>query len=159
MSWNLSLNYIKIHTHSTGFSLLPHVIVMLNTIANLFFFYRSNTTNEELGEMVKTNNPEEINIDTDESDEEEEVEGQCSDRLFHSLLAQPNGRHGLPLGLCKGTVSGLWNTVEIPIGHMSLQCIMTQVFRSTNCQMDMPANCRPCFIAYWQSHCHRARTV
>ncbi|XP_013420306.1 pre-mRNA-splicing factor SYF1 [Lingula anatina] len=38
-------------------------------------FVRSNTTEEELGEMTKTNNPEEINIDEDfESDEEETVE-------------------------------------------------------------------------------------
>ena len=37
-------------------------------------FVRSDATEEELGEMVKTNNPEEINIDSDESDDEETVE-------------------------------------------------------------------------------------
>lgn len=43
-------------------------------------FVRSDTTTEELGEMVKTNNPNEINIDSDESDDEEtieEVQLQC----------------------------------------------------------------------------------
>jgi pre-mRNA-splicing factor SYF1 len=37
---------------------------------------RSETTDEELGEMTKTNNPEEINIDDEGStDEDEQVEG------------------------------------------------------------------------------------
>ena len=46
---------------------------------SLYFFCccRSNTTEEELGEMTKTHNPEEINIDDDfESDDEETVEGK-----------------------------------------------------------------------------------
>ena len=43
---------------------------------------------------------------------------------FTVSLHNPNGRH-LPTvravqGL-KGTVNGLWKTVEIPTGHMSLQ--------------------------------------
>ena len=38
---------------------------------------RSSTTNEELGEMTKTNNPEEILLDSDvETDEEKEAEGK-----------------------------------------------------------------------------------
>ncbi|KAH3792946.1 hypothetical protein DPMN_146448 [Dreissena polymorpha] len=38
---------------------------------------RSNTTDEELGEMTKTTNPDNINIDEDFStDEDEEVEGR-----------------------------------------------------------------------------------
>ncbi|XP_050403094.1 pre-mRNA-splicing factor SYF1 [Patella vulgata] len=37
-------------------------------------FVRSSTTTEELGEMTKTNNPEEIDIDEFESDEDEEIE-------------------------------------------------------------------------------------
>ncbi|KAK6195762.1 hypothetical protein SNE40_001120 [Patella caerulea] len=37
-------------------------------------FVRSSTTTEELGELTKTNNPEEIDIDEFESDEEEEIE-------------------------------------------------------------------------------------
>jgi len=37
--------------------------------------FRSETTEEELGEMTKTNNPEEIDIDEDETDEDEQVEG------------------------------------------------------------------------------------
>lgn len=35
---------------------------------------RSTTTDEELGELTKTHNPEEINIDED-SDDDEQVEG------------------------------------------------------------------------------------
>ena len=43
----------------------------------LFFVCRSNTTDEELGELAKTTNPDEINIDEDySSDEDEEVEGK-----------------------------------------------------------------------------------
>lgn len=39
--------------------------------------HRSNTTDEELGEMTKTTNPDEINIDSDfSSDEDENIEGQ-----------------------------------------------------------------------------------
>ena len=37
---------------------------------------RSDTTHDELGDLVKTNNPEEINIDDDDTDEEETVEGE-----------------------------------------------------------------------------------
>ena len=37
---------------------------------------RSDTTHDELGDLVKTNNPEEINIDDDDTDEEETVEGK-----------------------------------------------------------------------------------
>jgi hypothetical protein len=39
---------------------------------------RSSTTAEELGEMTKTNNPEEIQLDSDvDTDEEKEAEGEC----------------------------------------------------------------------------------
>lgn len=40
--------------------------------------YRGSNTEEELGDLTKTNNPEEINIDDDEdeSDDDEEVEGK-----------------------------------------------------------------------------------
>ena len=48
----------------------------------MFFFPwlpRSNATDEELGEMTKTTNPDEINIDSDfSSDEDENVEGMWS---------------------------------------------------------------------------------
>ena len=37
-------------------------------------FIRSNATDEELGELTKTNNPDEINIDEGDSDDEGEVE-------------------------------------------------------------------------------------
>ena len=41
------------------------------------FDFRSNTTDEELGELTKTTNPDEINIDEDySSDEDQEVEGR-----------------------------------------------------------------------------------
>ena len=41
-------------------------------------------------------------------------------RIFlHSL-------NGMPLGLYKGIVSGFWNTLEIPTGCMSPQCIATE---------------------------------
>ena len=40
-------------------------------------FVRSDKTDEELGAMTRTNNPDEINIDSDvESDEDETVEGK-----------------------------------------------------------------------------------
>ncbi|ESO83805.1 hypothetical protein LOTGIDRAFT_236450 [Lottia gigantea] len=39
-------------------------------------FVRSSTTTEELGELTKTNNPEEIDIDEFESDDEAEIEGR-----------------------------------------------------------------------------------
>ena len=38
--------------------------------------YRSTTTDEDLGELTKTHNPEEIDID-DDSDDDENVEGEC----------------------------------------------------------------------------------
>ena len=41
---------------------------------------RSKTTDEELGELTKTTNPDEINIDEDySSDEDQEVEGEIID--------------------------------------------------------------------------------
>ena len=49
-------------------------------ILSSFYFsqIRSDATEEELGELTKTNNPEEINIDDDDiaTDEEEEIEGK-----------------------------------------------------------------------------------
>ena len=48
---------------------------------HVFFSWlpRSNATDEELGEMTKTTNPDEINIDSDfSSDEDENVEGMWS---------------------------------------------------------------------------------
>ena len=52
----------------------------LNTNINVdkCVFFRSNTTEQDLGDMVKTNNPEEINIDEDDTDEDEVVEGKSS---------------------------------------------------------------------------------
>ena len=45
---------------------------------NIFFVVvRSTTTDEELGDLTKTHNPEEIDID-DDSDDDEEVEGGWS---------------------------------------------------------------------------------
>ena len=32
----------------------------------------------------------------------------------------------MPLGLCKGTVSGIWKIVKIPIGKVSPQSIATE---------------------------------
>ena len=50
-------------------------------------FFRSNTTDEELGELTKTTNPDEINIDEDySSDEDEQVEGN----VLHAQLLQPS---------------------------------------------------------------------
>ena len=47
------------------------------------YFFRSNTTTEELGDIAKIANPEEITIDDDfSSDEEETVEGTCI-KLLH----------------------------------------------------------------------------
>ena len=47
--------------------------------------FRSNTTDEELGELTKTTNPDEINIDEDySSDEDEQVEGN----VLHAQLLQ-----------------------------------------------------------------------
>ena len=49
--------------------------------------FRSETTEEELGEMTKTNNPEEIDIDEDGStDEDEQVEGLDISRDSHNDL-------------------------------------------------------------------------
>ena len=48
---------------------------MIIIIFFLYILFRSDTTTEELGELTKTNNPEEINIDTDESDSDQEIEG------------------------------------------------------------------------------------
>lgn len=43
------------------------------------YVLRSNTTEDELNEMTKTTNPDEINIDEDYStDEDEEIEGKLS---------------------------------------------------------------------------------
>ncbi len=49
-------------------------------------YRRSNTTTEELGEMTKTNNPEEINIDSDESDDEQTVEEGTTSFIRFSLV-------------------------------------------------------------------------
>ena len=50
----------------------------------------------------------------------------------------------LPLGLCKGTVSGIWKTVEISIVHMNPQCNGT--WGNPNLSLDQPitkAWCQP----------------
>ena len=54
----------------------------------MLYIYRSNTTEEELGEMTKTTNPDEINIDEDySSDEDEEIEGKIiSITLYYMFL-------------------------------------------------------------------------
>lgn len=50
---------------------------------------RSNATDEDLGEMTKTTNPDEINIDSDfSSDEDENVEGMWS--LYMKYKRQTN---------------------------------------------------------------------
>lgn len=62
-------------------------------------FVRSSTTTEELGEMTKTNNPEEIDIgdEEDETDEEEDVEEievqtqSIPSEVFGKLAAQTSG--------------------------------------------------------------------
>ena len=47
----------------------------------------------------------------------------------------------LRLELCKKTVSGLWNTVAIPVGYVSPECIATEPkFRSANPKSVMQAN-------------------
>ena len=49
------------------------------SLKTVHFICRSNTTTEELGELTKEANPEEINIDTDDSsDEDQEIEGQLT---------------------------------------------------------------------------------
>ena len=40
---------------------------------------------------------------------------------FTVPLRSPNGRHCLPLGLCKGAVTGIWKTVRIPTDPVSPQ--------------------------------------
>ena len=47
--------------------------------------YRSTTTDEDLGELTKTHNPEEIDID-DDSDDDENVEGECNMYKRHIIF-------------------------------------------------------------------------
>ena len=50
--------------------------VFVMCTGNVCYMYRSTTTDEDLGELTKTHNPEEIDID-DDSDDDEHVEGEC----------------------------------------------------------------------------------
>ena len=66
----------------------------------------------------------------------------------------------LPLGLCKGTVTRVWNSQwshELITQWGTSQS--QSIFRPTNHRSAMPANWRPCFIPHWQSYYHQARTV
>ena len=70
----------------------------------------------------------------------------------------------LPLGLCKGIVTGVWKNGGN--SHWSREPIMQWgtrqslfIFRPTNHKSMMPANWRPVLIPHWQSYCHQARTV
>ena len=66
------LNFVALHQ-----TIWPSVEDRQTNFSHFFSIFRSNTTDEELGEFTKTSNPEEINIDEDfETDEEEEVEGK-----------------------------------------------------------------------------------
>ena len=65
---------------------LSQTIYVLINSCDLWPF-RSNATDEELGEITKTNNPEEINIDDDEfdTDEEKTVEGKQNPAVTRCL--------------------------------------------------------------------------
>ena len=59
----------------------------------------------------------------------------------------------LPLGLCIGTVCGLWKSWQKkfpPVMHCNCG--------NPDHKRLMPINWRPCPIPLWQSHCHQART-
>ena len=66
-------------------------------------------------------------------------------KLFHNPLAHPlmavTAVISLPLGLGKGTVSGLWKTVEILTSHMWL--------RQSNLHLDQPITKRWCQSQGW----------
>ena len=47
---------------------------------------------------------------------------------FTVSLHNPNGRRLLVIRAVQGTVSGLWKMVEIPIGHVWPEFIMTEAF-------------------------------
>ena len=63
----------------------------------------------------------------------------------------------LPLGLCKGTVSGVWKKVEIPTGQVSPKCNGTR--GNPNLYLDQPITKKQCLTPHWQSYCHQARAV
>ena len=81
---------------------------------------------------------------------------------FTVSLHNPNGRQiCLPLGLCKGTVSGLWilrlwkqpvsgfwNMVEIPTSHKPI----------IHCTLSIIQG-RPCLLLHWESFSHHTKTV
>ena len=93
-------------------------------------------------------------------------------RLFHSPLAQPQRQAiCLPLGLCKGTVSGLWKWWQFPpvtwaLGTLQITLESSGVEVSPSLYLDQPitilvtsANGRPCLIIHWQSYSHQGKTV
>ena len=58
------------------------ILVEFQMLIHVSVFCRSNNTQEELGELAKTANPDAIDIDDDfSSDEEAEVEGRSSRNL------------------------------------------------------------------------------
>ena len=70
----------------------------------------------------------------------------------------------LPPGRCRGTVSGLWKTMEISTGHLSpsmhrMWGIPRSILRSTNPAASKTINWKPCLIPQRQSYWHQARTV
>ena len=60
----------------------------------------------------------------------------CAKTLSQSPYTALTAGICLPLGLCKGTVSGLWKTVEIPTGHVSSQS--TATWGVINLYLDRP---------------------
>ena len=74
---------------------------------------------------------------------------------FTVSLHSTNGRHCLPLVLCKGTVSGLWKVVE-PIMHC-MWGFPQSIFGSANHRAANTTNWRPCSLSH--SYCYQVRTV
>ena len=72
-------------------------------------WHRSDATQEDLGDLVKTNNPEEINIDDDEdTDEEETVEGEGSSSSPFSLAGWERNQSFPPFQRCLIIYPDLW---------------------------------------------------
>ena len=70
----------------------------------------------------------------------------------------------LPLRMCKGTVTGVWQTSGIPTGHASpwwngTQGDPNQYLDQPVIKKVMPANWSPCPMPHWQFYCHQAKTV
>lgn len=82
------LNILSTNNLLLGCEILK--IVLWSSVKELsIHIYRSNTTDEDLGEYTKTTNPDEINIDDDfDTDEEEEIEGTVANFSFSGFIRQ-----------------------------------------------------------------------